>query len=61
MLLAQPHYDEEVHEPYLGFPESANLTSEELLDLTIIERTNLEASSTYIKIYTYCIILLNLV
>jgi len=45
LLLAQPHYDDVVHEPYLGFPESANLTSEELLNLTIIERTNLEESS----------------
>jgi len=47
MFLAQPHYDEEVHEPYLGFSESANLTPEELLNLTIIERNNLEESSTY--------------
>jgi len=37
MFLAQPHYDVEVHTPFLGFPESTNLTSEELLELTITE------------------------
>ena len=46
LRLAQPHYDTEVHEPYLGFRESASLTSEELLNLTIIERTNLDFTGT---------------
>jgi len=37
LQFARLHYDREVHRPYLGFRETANLTSEEVLNLVIIE------------------------
>ena len=37
MRLAQLHHDSVVHVPYLGFRQTANLTSEEILTLTIRE------------------------
>ena len=42
LRLASPHYDSYVHTPYIGFRESANVTSEELLNLSIIENSNVE-------------------
>ena len=40
LRFASPHYDSFVHTPYVGFRESANVTSEELLNLSIIESSN---------------------
>ena len=37
LRIAQIHYDSDVHTPYLGFRETANLTAEQLTELSIQE------------------------
>jgi len=44
LLFSRPHYDSVVHTPHLGFRETATLTEEELLNLTIIENSNADIS-----------------
>ena len=40
LRFASPHYDSRVHTPYISFRDTANITSEELLNLSIIEAEN---------------------
>jgi len=53
LRFARLHYDLDVHTPYLGFRETANLTSEEVLDLVITENEMTHVDKEYTTSYFY--------